>query len=226
MPDPLALALATVLARLPAPYVPPQRAEVAAEERRRFIPKTAVALVSAAREATCTGDWSELECKRRWPGPAEEPAVMAGMLGYMESRLDARIQDGKCEVWGPSPRQIECDGILFRSGFAPAGFVGITKRTKWGLVGFRASTMFQLQGLSGDRIRETVGLGEMNLFEASRQAIGTLSGFRSTCRSNNWETCIVTAYAGSMTFSQAPVRVAMYRKLLAQVRVELVRATP
>lgn len=224
MPDPLALAVAAVLARLPAPYAPSQRAEAAAEERRLFIPRTAVALVAASREATCTGDWSELECKRRWPGPPEEIATLAGILGYFESRLDARIQGGGCDAWGPSPSQIECDGILWRSGVRPPGFVGITKRTRWGLVGFRASSMFQFQGLSEHRISEVVGLGDMNLYEASRQAVQTLSGFRSTCRTGAWETCLVSAYAGTITYSAAPVRVAMYRKVLAQVRVELARA--
>lgn len=226
MIDPLAAALAVVLARLPGPYAPPDKAEMAAEERAAFIVVLSEGAVAAAREATCTGPWAELECRRRWPGPADELVSLTSALGYWESRLDARIQSGHCEVWGPSPSQIECDGILYRSGVRPPGMPGLSKRTKWGLVVFRSSTLFQLQGLSDDRLQNVVGLAPMNVYEASRSAIAILSGARSTCRERNWATCVVSSFAGTMSFKQAPARVATFEKILRELRAEARKSAP
>lgn len=226
MIDPLAAALAVVLARLPGPYTPPDRSETAAAERAAFLPVLAEAEVSAAREATCTGPWAEIECRRRWPGPPDELVSLTSALGYWESRLDARIQSGHCGVWGPSPSQIECDGVLFRSGMRPPNMRGLSKRTRWGLVVFRSSTLFQLQGLSDDRLREVVGVAPMNLFESSRLAIAILAGARSTCRERNWATCVVSSFAGTISFKQAPARVATFEKVLRELRSEVRKSAP
>jgi len=220
---PLSRALFVVAQALPAPYAPPDKAETAAVERAAFLGKLAGGLASAAQEATCEGDYAaDSECRRKWPGPAEEVAAFALTLGWFESKLDPEVQAGRCAVWGPAPSQIGCDGQLFRSGYAPPALVGVERRTKWGLVVFTSNTVFQVKVATNERVREIVGDGEMHVFEASREAVKIISSSRGNCRAAaSWPECVATSYAGSSTFKQAPIRAAMFRKVLPKVRAAM-----
>lgn len=218
----LAAAIFVVAKGLPAPYVPPDRAEVAASERRLFLDKFARGLASATEEATCTGSWASLECKRLWPGEPAELASFGIMKAWFESKIDEEIQAGRCPVWGPAPTQITCDGQLFRSGYAPPALVGVERRTKWGLVVFTSSTVYQVKVATNDRVREIVGSGEMNVYEASREFARIASSARSFCRSSaSWVTCTINSYAGTPHLKQAPARAALYYKVLPKVRAEM-----
>lgn len=220
---PLSRALLVVAEALPAPYAAPDKAETAAVERAAFLTKLGAGLASAAQEATCEGDYAaDPECRRKWPGPAEEVAAFALTLGWFESKLDPEIQAGRCPVWGPAPSQITCDGQLFRSGYAPPTMIGVERRTKWGLVVFTSNTVFQVKVATNERVREIVGVGEMHVFEASREAVRIISSSRGNCRASaSWPECVANSYAGSITFKQAPMRAAMFRKILPKLRTEM-----
>ena len=205
---------------LPAPYSPPERAELAAAERAAFLETLAGGVTASVLEATCEGPWSEdPTCRRRWPGPPDELAALVVALGWHESRLDARIQAGDCQAWGPAPNQLQCDGVLFPSGVKPTGFRGLERRTRWGLVVFRSVTVFQLRELPPHRQAEVVGLGEISVYEAAREAVKILAAARGTCRRTPaWATCVVSSYAGTIAYRQAPARVRTFERVLRAVR--------
>lgn len=219
----LAKAILTVAMSLPSTYAPADKAEQVALERAEFLPKLAEGLAAAAEEATCSGPYGEdPECQRRWPGTAAEVASFALTLGWFESKLDPEIQAGRCYVWGPSPNQITCDGLLFRSGYAPPKLIGVERRTRWGLVVFRSNTVFQVKVATNDRLREIVGLGEMSIYEASREAIKIICSSRANCRASaSWPECVATSYAGTINFRQAPLRAAMFRRVIAKVQAAM-----
>lgn len=220
--SPLTNAALVVASALPAPYAPPERAETAAIERATFLQDLATGLAEAAEEATCSGFWEDSEgCRKTWPGPASQLVAFELMIGWWESKLDPLIQSGKCPVWGPAPTQITCDGLLFRSGVRPPNVLGIAHRTRWGLVVHTSASVFQMKPASQHRYDEVVGLGPESVHEACREAARMISGFRGNCRSANWEACTVNAYAGSLTFRQAPARVATYEKIWRDVRAAL-----
>jgi len=218
---PLNRALLVVATSLPAPYAPPAKAEQASIERAEFLPKLADALATKAEEATCVG--AGTDCKRAWPGTTDEHAALALTLGWFESRLDPRIQAGKCEIFGPKPSQRECDGELYPNGAVPSYVRGIRKQSKWGTVVFTSTTLFQIKGLSDARIKEVIGLEPENLLEAAREQSRVMSSHRRMCYARDWVTCTINAYAGTITFKQAPLRAAMYRKILTKVRIELAK---
>ena len=217
----LGAALFTVANSLTPPHVPPDKAEQAAVERREYLTRFTAQMAIVAHENTCTGDFAVDGCKRKWPGPPEEEASLKLTLGYFESRLDSRIQNGGCEIFGPKPSQRECDGALYPIGAVPKWERGIRKDSKWGTVVFHASTAFQIQGLTDARIKETVGLTDSNLLESSREAGKVMAGHRSRCYSADWVTCTITGYAGTIAYKYAPIRAAMFRKVLTRVRSEM-----
>jgi len=218
---PLAKAVFVVANALPAPYSTPDVAELRASERAQFLPKVAVALESAAEEATCTGRWAVSGCKRRWPGTASEAASMTLMQGWFESRLDHRIQAGDCRIWGPKTNQRECDGALYPLGAAPKWERGIRKDTRWGTVVFRSVTVFQLLGLPDEKRDAVVGLEQENVTAAAQQALSVLAGHRGMCRARDWVTCTISGYAGTMSYRYAPMRAAMFRKIHSRVLSEM-----
>lgn len=220
----LAAGLFAAASSLASPYAPPDKAEQAAVERREYLTRFTAQMAIVAHENTCTGEFAVGGCKRKWPGPADEEAALKLTLGWFESRLDARIQNGGCEIFGPRPNQRECDGALYPIGAVPRWERGIRKDSRWGTVVFHASTAFQIQGLTDERIRLAVGLTDENLLAAAREAGRVLAAHRSRCYSGDWVTCTITSYAGTITFRQAPVRAAMFRKVLARVRSEMAGA--
>jgi hypothetical protein len=221
----LAHAVFVTAMALPAPYAPPERAETAAVERAAFLHKLSDGLAEAAEEATCSGFWADSEdCRRVWPGPADELASLELTIGWWESKLDPVIQAGDCPVWGPAPTQITCDGQLFRNGVRPPLLRGVEHKTRWGLVVHTSVSVFQMKPATQHRVNEVVGLGEVSVLEASREAARMISGFRGNCRTSSWLECTITAYAGSLTFRQAPARAATYYKVLRDVRAGLTRS--
>src|SRR5512143_3136886 len=194
MIDQAAILATTLNALLPAPV----RAE-----RAPFVADLSVAIVAASAEATCTGPWEEApECRRTWPGQPEELQAFVGTLGFFESGFLPRIAAGDCRKWGKRRQDIECDGHIVIEG-----------RTV-----FKAVTTFQIQGLSLEQRREAVGLGEIQLFEASRQAVRVVSSYWTSCQVADRASCTFTGLAGTISFAQAPLRARVYRKVLAQVR--------
>lgn len=219
----LAKAVFIVAQALPAPYAAPDKAETAATKRTEFLQTLAGGLASASEEAVCGGQYGDdPECRRKWPGDAAELAAFTLTLGWWESKLDPEIQAGRCPVWGPSPTQITCDGLLFRSGYAPPRLIGVERSTRWGLVVFRSNTVFQVKAATQERVNEIVGLGEVNVYEASREAIKIICSNRGNCRASaSWPECVATSYAGSLSFKQAPARAATFRKVVRDVRVAM-----
>jgi len=218
----LAAGLFAAASSLASPHVPPEKAEQAAVERREYLTRFTAQMAIVAHENTCTGVFADdATCKRKWPGPPEEEASLKLTLGWFESRLDARIQGGGCEIFGPKANQRECDGALYPLGAVPKWERGIRKDSKWGTVVFHASTVFQIQGLTDARIKETVGLTDVHLRESAREAGKVMAAHRSRCYSADWVTCTITGYAGTIAYKQAPLRAAMFRKVLARVRSEI-----
>jgi hypothetical protein len=220
---PLDRALLVAAKTLAPPYAPPDKAEAAAIQRDEFLPKLATALANTADEASCSGAFAKDGCKRAWPGTADEHAALALTLGWWESRLDPRIQNGECEIYGPKPTQRECDGALYPNGAVPPWERGIRKQSRWGTVVFHSTTLFQIQGLKDERIKQVVGLELENLIEASREQSRVMSSHRRACYARDWVLCTINAYAGTITFKQAPLRAATYRKVLTKVRAELAK---
>lgn len=220
---PLDRAVLEAAKTLAAPYAPPEKAEAAAIERAEFLPTLALALATVAEQATCTGQFDQEGCKRAWPGTADEHAALALTLGWWESRLDPRIQAGKCDIFGPKPTQRECDGALYPNGAVPSWERGIRKQSKWGTVVFHSTTLFQIQGLTDARIKAAVGLKLENVTAAAREQSRVMSSHRRACYARDWVLCTINAYAGTITFKQAPLRAATYRKVLTRVRAELAK---
>lgn len=218
----LAKALFLVASGLPAPHTAPEQAEAAQAQRTEFLGNLAEGLADAAEEATCSGElWSQAEdCKKAWSGTPAELAALALTLGWFESKLDPEIQAGRCDVWGTKPSQITCDGVFLGSGVRSQHQRGILHHSRWGWVLFRSVTVFQLHELSDDRQREVVGLGEVNVFESCRSAVKIIAGAQYNCRPGAWA-CVISSYAGSIEFRQAPMRVQMFRKVLAKVQEEM-----
>lgn len=170
----LAEAILLVASSFPSPYVPPPAAEAAAEARKAFLGTLSTEVASVADEATCMGPWTEyVECKRIWPGSQLELVAAVLTVGKHESLLDARIQAGKCKVWGPG--NAECDAVKLPDG------------TTW----FRAQSVFQLHG----RFQEpVVGLEWFAVRNAAKQAVRVLAASKKSCRT--WEG-MFAAYAGT-----------------------------
>ncbi len=193
-------------------------------EREAFLTVLADGIGAAAEEYTCTGFWSGSEdCRRLWPGAPEELAALELTLGWWESKLDPEIQAGRCPVWGPAPTQITCDGRLV-GAVRPRWMRGIAQQTRWGLVVHESVTVFQLKPRTQHRYDEVTGTEPVPVYEASREAARILSGFRRNCRTHDWLTCVITSYAGSITFRQAPARVATFWRVHARIKKELDQA--
>lgn len=190
----LAEAIFSVAMALPAPYVPPATAEAVKETRREFLSTLAAELASVADEATCSGEWAALDfCKRIWPGSQLELVAAVLTVGKHESLLDARIQAGKCKVWGPG--NAECDAVKLPDG------------TTW----FRAQSVFQLHG----RFQEpVVGLEWFAVRNAAKQAVRVLAASKKSCRT--WEG-MFAAYAGTRScgWHGAAGRVKTFRQIEA-----------
>lgn len=175
----------------------------AREERAPFVTDLSRAIVSASAEATCSGPWAEVpDCRRTWPGTPLELQAVVGTLGFWESGFLPRIQAGECKKWGPRKQDIECDGHVLLEG-----------RTV-----FKAATTFQIQGLTLEQRREAVGLGEIQLYEASRHAVRVVAGHRERCYVSNWATCVFTGLAGTLVFRQAGARARTFQVVLERMR--------
>lgn len=202
MIDQAAVLAAALEALLPAPV----RAE-----RAPFVRDLAPAIVEASEEATCSGRWAELaECRRVWPGSAQELQAMLGTLGFWETGFLPRIQQGICKKWGPRKTDVECDGHIVLEGRAV----------------FKAVTLYQIQGLSLDRRREVTGLAPMQLFEASREAARVVAGHRGRCHVADWASCVFTGLAGTIVFRQAGVRTHTFRVVLEKLQWTAAPSSP
>lgn len=179
-------------------------------ERAPFVRDVAPAIVEASQEATCSGPWASVECKRVWPGPPEELEAFVGALGFWESGYLSRIQSGDCRKWGPRKTDVECDGRIVVDG-----------RSVW-----KSVTYFQIQNLSLDQRREVTGLEPMALYEASRQAVSVVAGHRGRCHVADWASCVFTGLAGTMVFRQAPARVHTFRVVLEKLQWTADRSSP
>lgn len=189
-----ATALAAALtALLPAPV---------REERAPFVRDLAVAIVAASQEASCSGPWKDVECRRTWAGSTEDLEAMVGTLGFWETAFLPRIQNGACKKWGPRRQDVECDGLVVIDG----------RRV------FKAATAFQVQGLTLDERRESTGLAPMQLFEASRHAARVVSGHWSRCQVADKAVCAFTGLAGTLVFRQAGLRARTYRVVLEKLQ--------
>lgn len=166
-------------------------------DRAQYVGDLSLGIVRASAEATCTGPWSASpDCHPIWGGNPRELEALAGTLAFFESGLNPRIQAGDC-------RPEECDGRLVVAGKVVS----------------RAATAFQIQGLSLSARWESVGLGEMGLYEASRHAVRILSYFRKNCGSGEWwQSCVVDGYAGRTRYFGTPRRVSVYQRVLVKIR--------
>lgn len=172
------------------------------EERAPFVRDLSVAIVSASERGTCTGPWAGVpECQRVWFGSPEELQAMVGTLGFWETAFLPRIQEGKCKKWGPRRQDVECDGLVIIDG----------RRV------FKASTSYQIQGLSLDERREAIGLEPMHLYEASWQAVRVIAGHWGRCQVADKAVCSFTGLAGTLVFRQAPARAHTFRVVLEKL---------
>ncbi len=223
----LAKAVFVVAQALQAPAAPPDKAETAAAERAVFLGKLSSGLASGAEEYTCTGPWAEdQQCSRRWPGPPDELASFDLMIGFFESKNDARIQKGGCNAWGRTQDKIECDGEWVPEGGAvrPARLADNVLRNRYGQFVFRARSVFQVrvEGVDDDVWRNMLGDGETNLLESARASMRILCGSRATCRSGDWASCTVRNYASaSASWPQTGMRVKMFQSILTKVRAAM-----
>jgi hypothetical protein len=172
------------------------------EERAPFVRDLSVGIVAASEEATCSGPWKDVECRRTWAGSTEELEAMVGTLGFWETAFLPRIQAGLCKKWGPRRQDVECDGLVVIDG----------RRV------FKASTSFQIQGLTLDERREVTGLEPMALYEASRHAARVVAGHWNRCQVADKTTCTFTGLAGTLSFRQAPARTHVFHVVLEKLR--------
>ena len=97
----LAEAIFAAMLRLTCP------ADEPASECEPWRAQVAFAVAQASEEATCTAEWSELDCEPLYKGPPDELAAVLVEVAMHESGLRKRIQAGNC-------RLDECDGIKSR----------------------------------------------------------------------------------------------------------------
>lgn len=215
----LAEAIFSVALALPAPYAPPPGAEAAQEARQAFLGTLSTELASVVDEATCQGPWLEyVECKRTWPGSRTELAAMALTLAWFESRLDPRIARGECVAYGPSPKQIECDGRKVTA--IPPHLADNARTYSHGTYVFTARSIWQIRDsvVSRETWQGMLGTGDVPVREAASAAVRVIASSRGVCRRGAWETCTIRNYAGaSASWPHAGKRVLMFRRIQSAI---------
>lgn len=215
----LAEAILAVSLALPAPYVPPPGQEAAQEARQAFLSTLSVELASVVNEATCTQEWATVDfCQRTWPGSPTELAAMALTLAWFESRLDPRIARGECVAWGPSPKQIECDGRKVTS--IPPHLADNARTYSHGTYVFTARSIWQIRDsvVSRETWQGMLGTGDVPVREAASAAVRVIASSRGVCRRGAWETCTIRNYAGaSASWPHAGKRVLMFRRIQSAI---------
>jgi len=150
--------LAALLSLPPAVYPRGLAPETAAEREAR-LRTVAVAIDTAAREATCEHA-GEGACVRVWPGEADEAAALLVSIAWFESKLMLHVHQDRC-------RRDECDAYV----------------TRWGVV-HRARSLWQVQSsrvVPASLWRQIGGTGLRETTMAARAALLVLGAAESRC---------------------------------------------
>lgn len=179
--DAFTATLAALLVGLPAFY---RDVETPEEREMRMVTVVAPALVDVASEATCSGAYATVECKKLWPGTKLDLVLMLVTKGWWESRFAVHVQAGKC-----GPR--ECDA--YKDHY--------TKK-----IVHRAASYFQVQATGLVPMKEwrtLTGLDYEPTRRAAWAAAKVASASRNRCARSpgSWEFVTVSAYASGRSCS-------------------------
>ena len=196
--------LAAMLA-LPLAHYPTGLDPETAEQRTARFEVVAAAVETVSREATCTTLDPVEGCTPWWPAAQrDELAAMLVTLAWWESKFVLRVHAGQC-------RNDECDALKLSGG---------------GVI-HRARSLWQVQRnprlVSRTEWVTLLGTSQEATTTAARVAARVLAGGRGRCakgQERGWEAPAVASYAtgSSCSWSKAPRRVAVYRRVLTGLR--------
>jgi hypothetical protein len=165
--------------------------------------------------ATAIADASEELARKRWPGPAQEIALVLTTIAWHESGLDLNVHAGRC-------KDHQCDPVRKRDGE---------------VVRFKAASLWQIHSnaLVPPKVWATLaGTDEDSTRRAALVAGRLAAGARGMCsyqhRGKDWVHMTFAAYGtGSVCFKEsAKLRVATFHRFSRKaeaIRAELRRAS-
>jgi hypothetical protein len=169
------------------------------------------AIASASKELTCRDAFAIRECRRKWPGSAQEVALVLTTIAWHESGFDQGVHAGEC-------KSFQCDPIRKRDGV---------------VLKFRATSLWQIHSnaLVPEPVWRTLaGADEESTRRAALIAGRLASGARRMCeyqhRGGDWVTMTFAAYGtGSVCHKEsAKTRAATFHRFsrkLEAIRLEL-----
>lgn len=191
-----------LLMSLPASTHTPE----AHEAREARMHSVANAVASASEELTC---YRRDRCKRRWPGPAQELALVLTTIAWHESGMDLDVHAGRC-------KDHQCDPVRRRGGE---------------VVRFKAASLWQIHAnaLVPPPVWATLaGVDEESTTRAALAAGRLAAGARGMCtyqhKGQDWVHMTFAAYGtGSVCFKpSAKARVTTFHRF--SKKVEQIRA--